>query len=93
MRRYYEVIYCRSLAWPVLIPGSGKHTPLIQTLTIMFVSDLRNEKDARNHVWQQAMRHTLAQTGWTCATPDLMSVDEFEEYRISVGLANVKEAK
>jgi hypothetical protein len=25
MKRYYEVIFCRSIAWPVLIPGSGKH--------------------------------------------------------------------
>ena len=93
MRRYYEVIYCRSLAWPVLIPGSGKHTPLIQTLTIMFVSDLRNEKDARNHVWQQAMRHTLAQTGWTCATPDLMSEEDVVYYRLLVGIDSAKEAK
>jgi len=93
MKRYYEVIYCRSIAWPVLIPGSGKHTPLIQTLTVMFVSDLRNEKHARNHVWQQAMRHPLAMTGWTCASPQLMSVDDVEEYRILVGWANFKEAK
>jgi len=93
VKRYYEVIYCRSLAWPVLIPGSGKHTPLIQTLTVMFDSELRNEKHARNHVWQQAMRYPLATTGWTCASPQLMSVDDVEEYRISVGLTNFKEAK
>jgi len=93
VKRYYEVIYCRSLAWPVLIPGSGKHTPLIQTLTVMFDSELRNEKHARNHAFQQAMRHPLAMTGWTCASPQLMSVDDVEEYRISVGLTNFKEAK
>ena len=85
MKRYYEVIFCRSIAWPVLIPGSGKHTPLIQTLTVMFESELRNEKHSRNHAWQQAMRHDLAKTGWTCASPQLMTVDEIIEYRLSIG--------
>ena len=85
MKRYYEVIFCRSIAWPVLIPGSGKHTPLIQTLTVMFESDLRNDKHSRNHAWQQAMRHPLAKTGWTCASPQLMTVDEIVEYRLSIG--------
>ena len=85
MKRYYEVIFCRSIAWPVLIPGSGKHTPLIQTLTVMFESGLGNEKHAKNHAFQHAMRHDLAKTGWTCASPQLMSVDEIIEYRLSIG--------
>ena len=85
MKRYYEVIFCRSLAWPVLIPGSGKHTPLIQTLTVMFESELRNERHSRNHAWQQAMRHPLAKTGWTCASPQLMQYEEILEYKASIG--------
>jgi hypothetical protein len=93
MKRYYEVIYCRSFAWPVLIPGSGRHTPLIQTLTVMFDSELRNEKHSRNHAFQQAMRHPLAMSGWTCASPQLMSDADVEEYRNLVGWIYEKEAK
>ena len=32
-------------------------------------------------------------TGWTCASPQLMTIDDVEEYRILVGWTNFKEAK
>ena len=85
MKRCYEVIFCRSIAWPILLPGDCRYTPLIQTVTVMFDSELANEKHSRNHAWQQAMRHPLAKSGWTCASPQLMTLDEIGEYNVLIG--------